>query len=62
LEEGKPAHFIVFAAPNPVEVMRLLPARRWVVRDGRGLAETTPASTRLFHEGWEETVTFAPPG
>jgi len=62
IEEGKPAHFIVFDAPNPVEVMRLLPARRWVVRDGRVLAETTPASTRLFHEGREETVTFAPPG
>ena len=60
IEEGKPAHFVVFDAPNPVEVMRLLPARRWVVRDGRLLAETTPASTRLFHEGREETITFAP--
>lgn len=60
IEEGKPAHFVVFDAPNPVEVMRLLPARRWVVRDGRVIAETTPASTRLFHEGREETITFTP--
>jgi len=59
IEEGKPAHFVVFDAPSPVEVMRLLPARRWVVRSGRIVAETTPASTRLFHEGREETVSFS---
>src|SRR6266480_941698 len=62
IEEGKPAHLVVFDAPSPVEVMRLLPARRWVVRNGAVIAETTPASTRLFHEGREETITFAPPG
>lgn len=60
LEEGKPADLVVFDAPTPLEVMRLMPARRWVVRDGRVVAETTPASTRLFREGREETVTFAP--
>jgi len=62
IEEGKPAHFVVFDAPSPVEVMRLLPARRWVVRNGAVIAETNPASTRLFHEGREETITFSPPG
>jgi cytosine deaminase len=60
LEEGKPADLVVFDAPTPLEVMRLMPARRWVVRGGRVVAETTPASTRLFREGREETVTFAP--
>lgn len=61
IEEGKPAHVVVFDAPTPVEVMRLLPARRWVVRSGRVVAETTPATTRLFHaDGREETITFAP--
>jgi cytosine deaminase len=62
LEEGKPAHLVVFDAPTPVEVMRLQPVRRWVIRGGRVIAETTPSRTRLFHEGREETITFTPPG
>jgi cytosine deaminase len=61
IEEGKPAHFVVFDAPTPTEVLRLMPARRWVVRGGRVIAETTPAETRLFHEGRDELVTFRPP-
>jgi cytosine/creatinine deaminase len=60
IEEGKPADLVVFDAPSPLEVMRLMPARRWVIRRGRVVAETTPASTRLFLEGREETVTFVP--
>jgi cytosine deaminase len=60
IEEGKPADLVVFDAPTPLEVMRLMPARRWVIRRGRVIAETTPASTRLFHEGRVEAVTFAP--
>jgi hypothetical protein len=36
--------------------------RRWVIRGGRVVAETTPPVTRLFHEGREETITFSPPG
>jgi cytosine deaminase len=60
VEEGKPAHLVVFDAPSALEVLRLQPVRRWVIRDGRVIAETTPAQTRLFHEGREETITFAP--
>jgi cytosine deaminase len=62
IEEGKPAHLVVFDAPTPVEVLRLQPVRRWVIRGGRLIAETTPPVTRLFHEGREETITFSPPG
>jgi len=62
IEEGKPAHLVVFDAPSAVEVMRLQPTRRWVIRGGRLVAETTPAVTKLFHEGREDTITFAPPG
>jgi hypothetical protein len=36
--------------------MRLHPARRWVIRRGRVVAETTPAATTLLGE----PVTFAP--
>jgi cytosine deaminase len=60
IEEGKPADLVVFDAPTPLEVLRLMPARRWVIRRGRVVAETTPASTRLFYDGGEQTVTFAP--
>jgi hypothetical protein len=37
------------------------PKGRPVIRSGRVIAETTPPTTRLFHEGREETITFAPP-
>jgi cytosine deaminase len=60
VEEGKPAHLVVFDAPSELEVMRLLPVRRWVIRSGRVLAETTPPATRLFRESGEEVVTFTP--
>lgn len=56
IEEGKPADCVVFDAPNAMEVMRLHPPRRWVVRRGRVIAETVPSSTTLLGE----PVTFAP--
>jgi cytosine/creatinine deaminase len=55
IEEGKRADLVVFDAPTPLEVMRLKPVRRWVIRGGRVIAETTPPRTRLFGED----VTFA---
>jgi cytosine deaminase len=58
LEEGKPADCVVFDAPTPVEVMRLKPVRRWVVRRGRVVAETTPARATVLGED----VTFTPAG
>jgi len=57
IEEGKPADLVIFDAPTPIEVMRLKPVRRWVIRRGRVVAETTPPETRL--EG--EPVTFTAP-
>jgi cytosine deaminase len=56
LEEGKPADCVVFDAPSALEVLRLHPARRWVVRRGRVIAETEPSRTTLLGE----PVTFAP--
>ncbi|MEP6812803.1 MAG: amidohydrolase family protein, partial [Actinomycetota bacterium] len=57
IEEGKPADLVVYDAPSALEVMRLHPSRRWVIRRGRVVAETTPARTTLLGE----PVTFAPP-
>jgi cytosine deaminase len=56
LEEGKPADCVVFDAPSPIEVLRLHPARRFVIRRGRVIAETKPAETTLLGE----PVTFRP--
>jgi cytosine/creatinine deaminase len=56
LEEGKPADLVVYEAPSALEVLRLHPPRRWVIRRGRIVAETTPARTTLLGE----PVTFAP--
>ncbi len=57
LEEGKPADCVVFDAPSALEVLRLKPARRWVVRRGRVVAETEPSRSTVLGE----PVTFAPP-
>ena len=57
IEEGKPADLVVYDAPSALEVLRLHPPRRWVIRRGRVVAETTPARTTLLGD----PVTFAPP-
>jgi cytosine deaminase len=56
IEEGKPADCVVFDARNALEVLRLHPPRRWVVRRGRVIAETVPSSTTLLGE----PVSFSP--
>jgi cytosine/creatinine deaminase len=56
IEEGKPADCVVFDAPDALEVLRLKPARRWVIRRGRVVAQTEPARTTVLGE----PVTFAP--
>jgi len=50
LEEGKPADCVIFDAPTAIEVLRLHPARRYVVRRGRVIAETEPSRTTLLGE------------
>jgi cytosine deaminase len=56
IEPGKPADCIVFDAPSALEVIRLRASRRWVIRRGTVVAETTPSRTTLLGE----PVTFAP--
>ena len=58
IEEGKPADCVVFDAPTALEVIRLRATRRWVVRRGKVIAETSPARTTLLGE----PVTFEPRG
>jgi cytosine deaminase len=48
IEEGKPADCVIFDAPTPVDVISLRATRRYVIRRGRVIAETTPARTTLL--------------
>lgn len=48
IEEGKPADCVVFEASSPIDVISLRATRRFVIRRGRVIAETTPARTTLL--------------
>ena len=50
IEEGKPADCVMFEASSALEVMSLRATRRYVIRRGRVIAETTPAQTTLLGE------------
>lgn len=50
IEEGKPADCVIFDAPSPVDVISLRATRRYVIRRGRVIAETSPARTMLLGE------------
>jgi cytosine deaminase len=54
IEEGKPASFLILDAPTTFEALRLLPARLYVFKDGREVARTTPAQSRLTRLGEAE--------
>lgn len=51
VEPGRAADFVVLDAPTAAEAIRLQAVRRWVVRRGRVVAETT--MTRQLHRGGE---------
>jgi cytosine deaminase len=63
IEEGKPASFLILDAPTAFEALRLLPARLYVFKDGREVARTTPAQSRLTRLGAAEgsDVTYRVP-
>jgi cytosine/creatinine deaminase len=48
IEEGKPADCVIFDAATPIDVISLRATRRYVIRHGRVIAETTPARTTLL--------------
>jgi len=50
VKEGLPANFVVFDCQDEAEAIRLRPAARWVVREGRIVAETEPARS-VVHRG-----------
>jgi len=48
IEEGKPADCVIFDAPTPIDLISLRATRRYVIRRGRVIAETSPAHTTLL--------------
>jgi cytosine deaminase len=62
IQVGRPANLVVLDCADEVEAIRLRPAVRWVVRNGRVVAETKPSITHVFGQGWEEQVSFGFPG
>jgi cytosine deaminase len=47
IEKGNSADFVVLQCTDPIEALRLRPARLYVVRRGKVVAETTPVLSRL---------------
>ena len=61
LEAGGQADFVVLQATDPIEALRLRPARLFVVRRGQIIAETSPAASRLTLGGETLPVDFSRP-
>jgi cytosine deaminase len=59
--EGLPANFVVFDCADEAEAIRLRPAARWVVRNGRIVAETEPARSTVHVDGQPRSVSFTKP-
>ena len=58
MTEGKAANFVVFDCEDEAEAIRLRPAARWVIRRGRIVAETQPATSVVHHAGIDHQVTY----
>ena len=50
VKEGLPANLVVFDCEDEAEAIRLRPAARWVLRNGKVVAETEPARS-VVHRG-----------
>jgi cytosine deaminase len=58
LAPGCHADFVVLQAGDPIEALRLHPARLYVVRRGRVIAETPPVISRLILNDATHPVDF----
>ncbi len=58
ISEGLPANFVIFDCADEAEAIRLRPAARLVVRNGRIVAETEPARSVVHVNGTAQPVTF----
>jgi cytosine/creatinine deaminase len=58
LEEGELASFAIFDCADEAEAIRLRPVARWVVRNGRVVAETEPSRSVVHRTDATTPVTF----
>ena len=61
---GGPANLVILQATDPIEAIRLKPARLAVIRGGKVLAETAPRIASLHLDGRPDSVdpaSYAPP-
>jgi cytosine/creatinine deaminase len=56
LREGGPASMVILQARDPIEAVRMKPARLAVIREGRVLAETAPRISALSLPGRPATL------
>ena len=61
IEVGNPANLVVFDAASDADAIRLGSRRLLVLRGGRIVARTQPASTTVIWDGVEEQVSFLRP-
>jgi cytosine deaminase len=58
VREGLPADLVVFDCSDEAEAIRLRPSARWVIHNGRIVAETEPARSTVHVDGAAQPVTF----
>ena len=58
VREGLAANFAIFDCEDEAEAIRLRPVARWVVREGRIVAETQPATSVVHHGGASHEISF----
>lgn len=61
IEKGNSADFVVLQCTDPIEALRLRPARLHVVRRGKVVAETAPVLSRVALGGSRYDVSFKMP-
>lgn len=61
LEAGCHADLVILQAADPIEALRLKPARLFVIRRGRIIAETPPVASRVSINEASVTVDFSRP-
>ncbi len=59
LDVGCHADMVILQCKDPVEALRLRPARLFVIRRGKIIARTMPSEPVVTLDGVEETVTFS---
>jgi cytosine deaminase len=59
LEPGCHADLVVLQASDPIEALRLKPARLHVLRRGRVIAETPPVTATVYMQQAPEIVDFS---